>query len=205
MGRLLTLLIAFFLQFGLLAQQSKMTVQGRQYKGNLEKSHFVLLNSHGDTVLYPGGDYYMSYAFRDFNQDGNKDVLLEVSDNTPGRYELFLYSPKRHKFKEVKGFYDFATPVPIKGTRFYYSYNRAGCADNTWESYLFYIENYKPVKLGYINGEGCGNKDEIYIYRQRGNKKALIKTLPLKTIEEYKEYKWGFFKSYWTKYYRQFI
>ena len=182
-----------------------MTVQGRQYKGYLDKSHFVLLNSQGDTVLHPEGDYYMSFAFPDFNQDGYKDILLEVSDNTPGRYELFLYSPKSRKFKEVKGFYDFAAPEPIKGTKFFYSYNKAGCADGTWESYLFYIENYKPVRLGYINGEGCGIKDGIYIYQQRESKKKLIKTLPLNTIEKYKDYKWGFLKSYWTKYYQRFV
>ena len=182
-----------------------MTVQGRQYKGYLDRSHFVLLNSQGDTVLHPEGDYYMSFTFPDFNHDGYKDILLEVISNTPGQYELFLYSPKSHKFEEVKDFYDFATPEPIKGTRYYYSYNRAGCADNTWESYLFYIENYKPVRVGYINGEGCGIKDGIFIYRQRGGKKILTETLPLKTIEKYKEYKWGFLKSYWTKYYRKFL
>jgi len=180
-------------------------VQGYQYKGYLERGRFVLLNSRGDTVLHPDGDYYMNFAFLDFNQDGNKDVLLEVSDNTPGRYELFLYSPKSRKFKEVKGFYDFASPYPIKGTRYYYSYNRAGCADNTWESYLFYIDNYKPVKLGYINGEGCGIKDGIYIYRQSGNKKTIIETLPLNTIEKYKDYKWGFLKNYWTRNHRKFL
>lgn len=205
MGRLLTLLTAFFLPFSLLAQQNKMIVQGREYKGNLERSHFVLLDSHGDTVLQPKGDYYMSVAYPDFNQDGNKDILLEVNDNTPGRYELFLYSPKTRKFIEVKDFYYFATPEPIKGTRYYYSYNRAGCADNTWESFLFYIDNYKPVKVGYINGEGCGIKDGIYIYKQTGDTKAIIETLPLKTIEKYKDYKWGFLKSYWIKNYRKFL
>jgi len=184
---------------GLLAQHSKLTVQGRLFKGYLDRGRFLLLNSKQDTVLHPDGDYYMGFAFLDFDRDGNKDIVLEVSDNTPGRYKLFLYSPKAHKFKEVKNFYDFAAPEPIKGTKFFYSYNKAGCADETWESFLFYINNYKPVKIGYINGEGCGIKNGIYIYQQRESKKTLIKTLPLKTIERYKDYKWGFLKSYWTK------
>ena len=180
-------------------------MQGHQYNGYLDGSRFVLLNSRGDTVLHPDGDYYMSFSFLDFNRDGNKDILLEVSDNTPGRYELFLYSQKEHTFKKVKNFYAFATPKPIIGTKFYYSYNKAGCADETWESFLFIIDDYRPVILGYINGKGCGIKDGIYIYRQTGDKKKLITTLPLKTIEKYKDYKWGFIKSYWTKNYRKFL
>ena len=108
-------------------------------------------------------------------------------------------------FKEVKNFYDFAAPESIAGTNFYYSYNKAGCADETWESLLFRIDNYIPVILGYINGDGCGIKDGIYIYRQRGENKTLINKLPLKTIQSYKDYKWGFLKSYWTKNYRKFI
>jgi len=176
-----------------------------KYKGHLERSRFLLLNAHGDTVLNPDGDYYLNFTYRDFNQDGNKDILLEMSGNPSDKYELFLYSPNSRSFKKVKGFENFGSPKPIEGTYYYYSYSRSGCADETWISYLFFIEHYEAVKLGCINGEGCGIKDGIYIYRQRGSKKLMIETLPLKTIEQYKEYKWGFIKSYWTKHYRKFL
>ena len=40
-------------------------MQGHHYKGYLDGSHFVLLNSRGDTVLHPDKDYYMSFSFLD--------------------------------------------------------------------------------------------------------------------------------------------
>jgi hypothetical protein len=35
--------------------------------------------------------------------------------------------------------------------------------------------------------------------------KELVKTLPLNTIEKYKDYKWGFIKQFWTKNYSSFL
>ena len=58
--------------------------------------------------------------------------------------------------------------------------------------------------MQYINGEGCGI-DGIFIYRVWGGKKKLIKRLPLDTIIDYKNYKWGLLKQYWTKNYQKFV
>ncbi|GAA4753078.1 hypothetical protein GCM10023229_37640 [Flavisolibacter ginsenosidimutans] len=67
------------------------------------------------------------------------------------------------------------------------------------------MTNYKAIKIGYINGEGCGIDDGIFIYRLSGDKKKLIRRLPLDIIGDYKDYKWGFLKQYWTKNYPRFL
>jgi hypothetical protein len=36
-------------------------------------------------------------------------------------------------------------------------------------------------------------------------RKKLLTTLPLNTIERYKEKKWGFIKQYWARNYKKFI
>ncbi len=78
-----------------------------------------------------------------------------------------------------------------------------------WDSDLFYIQDFKAVKVANISGIGCsdkvGKKDGIYVSKLRGDKKRLMQTLPISTIERFKDYKWGFIKEYWTKNYRKFL
>ncbi|NTS44041.1 hypothetical protein HRG84_24390 [Flavisolibacter sp. BT320] len=150
-------------------------------------------------------DSYVKFEFKDFNRDGYKDLFLEWGGNLPERYSLYLFVPVYASFKEVKHFSDFPAATPIKGTGYYYSYYRNGCADNAWGSDLFQIQNYKAIKIGRIKGEGCGIENGIYIHRVKAGKTTLTETLPLQTINAYKERKFGFIHQYWTKKYRQFI
>ena len=203
--RLPFLILVSLMSFTGWSQSVKVSIHGRNFTGILADEHFILLSSHGDTLLKPEGNYYMDFQFKDMNHDGNKDILLAVNDNTPNTYELYLYQPNTRKFKEVSGYDDVPYPQPIKGTNYYYSYFHAGCSDYTWGSHLFFIKNFKVIKIGFIDGEGCGIKDGIYIYRQIGSKEKQIKVLPIATIQKYKLYKWGFLKDYWTKHYTEFL
>jgi len=187
------------------SQSVKVSIHGRDFNGILTKGNFILLSSRGDTVLNRKVNYYVDFKFQDIDRDGNKDILLTVNDNIPDTYDLLLYEPNPHKFKEVSEFYRVPRPRRLKGTIYYYSYFHAGCADDTWGSRLFFIKDFKVIKIGFINGEGCGIKDGIYIYRQVGRNKKLLKVLPLATIERYKQYKWGFLKEYWTNHYSEFL
>ncbi|RYE50587.1 MAG: hypothetical protein EOP48_19505 [Sphingobacteriales bacterium] len=187
-------------------QQATKTViiDGQRFTAHHDQWDFWIIKSKKDTVvrLEPS---FMDFKFSDFNKDGYKDLMLDLGGNIPDNYRLLLYVPKQQTFREVKGFDDLPLPLKIAGTKYFYSYSRAGCADETWVSYLFYVKNYKAVKIGYINGEGCGINDGIFIYRLLGDKKKLIKRLPLHTIGDYKDYKWGFLKQYWTKNYQRFL
>jgi hypothetical protein len=188
------------------AQNVKQTIiNGKRYSGQLDQWGFYVIKSKHDTILSLPQVDYMDFKFYDFNSDGYKDIYLEWGGNIPDRYTLYAYNPSSGKFKEIKNFSDFPLPLKIQGTNYYYSYARGGCADEAWNSYLFYIKNYVVIKLGLIHGDGCGITDGIYIYKDKSGKENLIKTLPLNTIEKYKDYKWGFIKEYWSKNYKKFL
>ena len=205
----LLLLISFFISsLSLLAQKEQnvfssdtATIKGKKYIGVLNYQGLILLNSKHDTVLQYKGDYW-GFHFRDFNKDGYKDIFLDHGGNTPERYSLFIFLPLSSKFKEIKDFELFPDPKQIKGTKYYYSYHKSGCADSNWDSDLFYINNFRAIRLGNIAGRECNNrdiKDAIYIYRVHQDKKSLLKIVPIDILKRYKDFKWGFIKDYWTR------
>jgi hypothetical protein len=207
MSRLIFIIFLTGLIFpaGLKAQQTKTAlINGKRYIGHFDYSNFYVLNSKQDTILNFSNENLVGFEFKDFNKDGNQDIFLEWGGNMPDRYSLYVFVSLTGGFKELQHFSDFPSAASIKGTKYYYSYYRAGCADNAWGSHLFYVKNYKAIKVGNIKGEGCGIKDGIYIYKVSGDMKELVKTLPLNTIEKYKDYKWGFIKQFWTKNYSSF-
>ena len=163
----------------------------------------------GDTVL-KDGDYYSDVKFVDINADGYKDIRAFVFSNTPNQCENYLYDKRKRGFILLE---DCDLDIQLlKGTKYYYSYNRAGCADMNWESYLSKIENYKLVSLGYINGQGCDfqvkeNPQVIEIFKISNtdiDQKKLVKKLPyLKYIPKFED-KWDFIKNYWKMNWRTF-
>ena len=164
----------------------------------------------GDTVL-KNGDQYSDIKFLDINDDGYMDIRAFIFSNTPNQCENYLYDKENKTFRLVEGC-DLDIHL-IKGTMYYYSYNRAGCADMNWESYLSKIENYKLVLLGYIYGQGCDfqikeNPQVIKIYKITNvsiDEKVLIKKLSYKQYVPKFDAKWDFIKNYWTKNYHGFI
>ena len=186
----------------------KATIAGRKYIGFLNDQTFYLLNEKGNTV-FKRSDFYFDWEFKDFNKDGYLDVMLTYSSNTPSVLDLFIYSPAKEKFREIKNFKKFPEPELIKGTKFYYSYHKSGCADMNWDSDLFYIENFTAIRIGNIAGRQCNNrdkvKDAVYIHKVYGDKQRLFKTLPIEAIWKYKDFKWGFIKEYWAKHYKLFL
>lgn len=166
-----------------------------------------VLNSKTDTILKVP-DLHPNFEFDDFNGDGFKDIRIHYMSNVPAIQDLLLFDRSKRNFKLVDNFSRFPDPNPIKGTKYYYSYHRSGCADMNWDSDLFYIENFNAIRIGNIAGYECENrdvKDGIYIHKIKGNKEILFRELPITTIEKYEEYKWGFIKDYWTKNYKLFL
>jgi hypothetical protein len=133
---------------------------------------------------------------------------LDKGGNTPERFDLLLYVPATKSFRQIKNFENFPAPEKINGTKYYYSYHKSGCADANWDSDLFYINNFKAIRIGNISGRQCENsgiKDGLYINKFRNEKKILFKTFNIDTINKYKDYKWGFIKEYWVKNYKLFL
>lgn len=184
------------------------TVAGKKYIGFLNAQTYYLLNAKGDTLL-KAVDFYFDAEFKDFNEDGNRDIILHYSSNAGYVLDLFLYVPKFGKFRKIVNFREFPAPERIVGTKYYYSYHKSGCADLNWDSDLFYIENFRAIRIGNIAGRECDNRDgvknAVYIHKVRGVKDVLIKRIPIETIWKYKDFKWGFIKDYWTKKYKSFL
>jgi hypothetical protein len=62
--------------------------------------------------------------------------------------------------------------------------------------------------VGNISGRQCensGEKDGLYINKFKDQKKILMKTMPIDTIRNYKNNKWGFIKEYWNRNYKEFL
>ncbi|WP_256537576.1 XAC2610-related protein [Mucilaginibacter aquariorum] len=166
-----------------------------------------VFNSKNDTI-FRDSSYISNAKFKDFNNDGYKDIWIVHSENVPGIRGLLLYNKASKTYQEVIGFEAFPAPEAIANTKYYYSYHRSGCADMNWTSDLFYIDNYKPVKIGTIEGYECADtdiKDGVYIYKKRGKKETEIRRLSINIINNYEENKWGFIQSYWHKNYKLFL
>jgi hypothetical protein len=206
-NKLLYIIFIFFCasSFTANAQQiDSVMIKGRLYIGKMDTSGFFLLDQNADTILNLHLGDFFSFKFQDFNKDGYQDILFEWPGNTPERYTLYEFVPETNKFRKVIHFSDFPVALSIKGTKYYYSYESSGCADDSWESRLFYIHNHIAIKLGHIHGDGCGIQDGIYIYRCKADKEYLIKTMPLNTLNNYSD-KWEFIKAYWNKNYKKFL
>ncbi|HRH50674.1 MAG TPA: hypothetical protein PLP23_18105 [Panacibacter sp.] len=182
-------------------------IEGKKFTGFLTSNGFQLLNSKNGTYLKHSGEYF-TWNFKDFNKDGYKDIYLDKGGNTPEWFDLLLYVPTTKSFRQVKDFEHFPAPERISGTKYFYSYHKSGCADMDWDSDLFYIKDFKAIRLANISGRECENsgiKDGLYINKLRGEKKILFKVLAIDTVHAYKEDKWGFIKAYWTKNHKLFL
>jgi hypothetical protein len=162
-----------------------------------------LVTLSGDTVL-KNCEQYSNVYFIDINNDGYKDIRAYAFSNTPNQCENYLFDIKKRNFRFIENC-DLDIQ-PIKGTKYFYSYIRAGCADLNWESHLLKIENWKATIIGFINAKGCGDHDDgIYIYKVSSKEETLIQSQSIKLIARFKEKKIGFIKNYWIKNYKAFL
>src|SRR5687768_9070101 len=155
----------------------------------------------------------LSYLkFPDFDNDGNKDIMLTYMGNN-FTYSLYLFDKTKNVFKFVDGFDRFPASQQLKtNPKYYYSYHRAGCADLNWVSDLFFIANFKAIHVGQIYGKGCDAdlKEEpqaIEIYKivdnNEDNEKLIEKLSYQKNVPDFGD-KWDFIKKYWEKNYSKF-
>ena len=183
------------------------TLKGKKYITYLRGADFFLLNAAGDTLARKSGNYYET-EFSDFNKDGFKDILVHSSGSAGMTIDLFLYLPQTARFKEVQDMGLFPAAEAVNGAKnYYYSYRKSGCGDMNWDSDLVLVADFKAQKIGTISGRQCNNRDMqdgVYIYKVVNGKAALGKILPVATIWQFKDARWGFLKDYWSKNYQLF-
>ena len=155
-------------------------------------------------TLYYKALAYIEYV--DFDKDGNTDILIDYIGNN-STYFLFLFDQNSNSFKAIDHYSSFPDAVHLKANpKFYYSYHRAGCADENWESDLFQIINFKIVHLGNIDGHGCeiDNLRSINIYKVSEKNNKLIDSLNYSSVIKDSIDKWAFIEKYWNRNYKTF-
>lgn len=163
-----------------------------------------ILNSKGDTIYIHDGFATNGFEFEDFDKNGLLDIRLNHITNVGGISELIFFDLKNKKFKPVKDFENFPSPIKIKETKFYYSYHRSGCSDLNWDSDLFYISDYQCFKIGNISGRGCVGEERngIFINKILNGKEVEINWI--KRDSGYYHNKWEFIDNYWEKNFLKF-
>ena len=183
------------------------TILNKHFTAIYRSPDSLILLRDGDTIL-SNIWYNNGFEFKDFDIDGYKDLIIERVSNVGGIKDVLLFDSLDLTFKFVDDMSNFSSPKRLTHN-LYYSYERAGCADANWISLLFEIRNFKTNPLGEIYGQGCDDSEKrIDIYKIRmneKNKKIIIETLPLDTIEKYQDSKWDFIEDYWLKKYINFI
>jgi hypothetical protein len=177
-------------------------INGELYTAIYKTDEFLYIQDSDNKIVFKSKDYYPDFEFKDFDNDGNKDLLINYLSNVPAIKDLIVFDIKNKTFQPIENFSSYPDPKPLSGTKYYYSYHRSGCADMNWDSDLFFIENYKTIKIGNMSGRECDDREEkdgIYIYKVQGENKKIIEIFPINTIEKYNNYKWGFISDYWTK------
>lgn len=183
-------------------------VHGARCTGYIKHDTFFLSDTRCRTILESAG-LYATWEFEDFDGDGSKDILLVHGGNTPGLMDLYLYRTGANRFVPVRDFASFPAPERIKGTPYYYSYHHSGCADENWDSDLFYLQDFKAICLGNISGVVCTGDTHkeaaVSINKVRGNRLIFIRKYPISVIERYKDHKWGLIKQFWQRNYKLFL
>lgn len=169
-----------------------------QFKEENLNFSLIILNEKFDTI-YKHNDFIDEYKITDFNNDGYQDIELDYITNVPGIVDVLLFDLTSGKFQIIEELGNYPSSIKIKNSEYYYSYERAGCADYNWESNLFYISDYKCFKIGNITGKGCGyeKRNGIFINKIVDNEEVEINWIKRDT--GYYDDKWEFIENYWTK------
>jgi hypothetical protein len=180
------------------------TILGEEYRGfGTGEYKLIVLNSKGDTVLNQP-DLYFDFEFIDFNGDSLKDIVVRRLSNVPAIQDLLLFDKTNARVTMVSGLDRFPDPKPIPNTEYYYSYHRSGCADNFWDSDLFYIDKFETHLLGNISGNECEGEKGIIVSKVIAGEKEVVDKFTLDILEKYDDHKWGFIADYWMRNYSQF-
>lgn len=180
-----------------------------------EEQIFFNIECNSNRILSDALDRFglFNIEFTDFDKDSNPDMMFSYGVNNY-YYILYLFDSNNNLYRQLEGFERFPDAIQLEtNSNYYYSYQRAGCADENWVSDLFYIENFKTIHIGHIYGKGCDydpaeSPQEIEISKIQDNNELneiLIEKLPyLDHIHEFGE-KWEFIRLYWNEHYLKFI
>ncbi len=182
----------------------KLSANEIELKTCLKEYDFFILKTIDEKTLYRNDNNPSEFILTDFNEDGFLDIELHFMTNVPDVNEILIFNPELKIYTEIENFSSFPASIKIKNTNYYYSYERSGCADSNWDSYLYYLKENKAIKIGNIHTIECDNESDngIYIYKINGENKEQIKLIPIP--KKGFENKWEFIEKYWNENYMKF-
>lgn len=158
------------------------------------------LRTFDKKVILEPQDYYANLAILDINKDGFNDIRVFEISNTPNQCRNYFFDPKNKKFRIIQNS-DLDIKV-IPNTNFYFSYNRAGCADMNWESHLSKIEDFKEIQIGLLRVHNCGDENDGMLFYKIDleGKKIKIDEQPVPEFDNNDaDNKWDFMEKYWIE------
>lgn len=129
-----------------------------------------------DQIVFSTKNIVIGAEFKDFDGDGYKDILLERRGVDSGQQDLLLYDPKTKKYILVG---NCTNAERIKDTKYYYSYEDC-CMGRFFSSDLFFISNFKIIRVGFIKYDDSIDGSKFYglrIYRINGGTETLMQKL----------------------------
>lgn len=188
-----------------------LTVSGKTYRvvqGYPSGENMLPLSVvySGDTLYKHSAKAPNGFHITDFDGNGILDIKMAQLSNVGGLCELVMFDPKSHTFKEVKHFTDFFSAEKLRGTKYFYSDHRMGCAGGMWGSELFYIDNFEAkaiARIFIVTCEGADYVQGVTIFKINGDTETIVTQLD-EVPEEYVYDYPKFFKEYWSNNYKKF-
>jgi len=185
-------------------------ILGLEYHAFLNENNddACIINSKNDT-LFKDNNLGANPIFIDFDKDGITDVLFK--SNIIDVYDFIKFDPITNQFKKIEGFNEFPEPQKIGNSKYWFSYQSNGCADGCWESNLFFINNFKTIKIGTILKDAGYDESSKKVFKSltinkvANNKVILFKSFDHKLIQEWEKNKFKSIKKYWNENYSKFV
>lgn len=162
-----------------------------------------ITNSKKDT-LFKDETLNPNPEFIDFDKDGLIDITFKA--NIADEYDLIKFDTLVKGFRKVEGFNKYARPKKIENSKYWYSYHTVGCADQCWESDLFYIDKFKTIRIGNISQNVMDGNGNINLTINNVNKDTLIpfQHLNEKSVAEWEKNKFESIERYWKENHTKF-
>lgn len=181
-------------------------ILGIEYHAFWDENEYsgCITNSKNDTLV-KDKSLNSNPEFTDFDQDDLTDIVFR--SNIKNEYDLIKFDTLTKRFRKVENFNKFPDPKRIANSKYWFSYHSAGCADECWESDLFYVENYKAVKIGNISKyyiDENGNID-FTINKVIKGKLISLQHIDKKLAVDWEKDKFESIENYWKANYVKFI
>lgn len=180
-------------------------ILGNEYFAfSLDSDYSGCITNPKNDTLFKDQDLNSRPQFIDFDKDGITDVIFK--SNIENEYDFIKFDIKAKVFRKVEGFKNFPEPKRIAKSKYWFSYHRGGCADQCWESDLFYIDNFQTIRIGNISKyyvDENGNLD-FTISKVEKDKLIILERLSEQAVTEWEKNKFEAIEKFWKDNFEKF-